>query len=278
MNPSSAAGAAAPLLLDLAVRYGFQVLGALVILAVGFVVARWLGDLVERRLARRAVEPPIRALGVRALRIVIMLFALVVALDKFGFQIAPLVAGIGVAGLGVGLALQGVLGNLVAGLTIILTKPFRVGEYIQIVGVHGDVATIELFSTTLLHPDHSRVIIPNRKIVGEILHNFGTMRQVSLTIGVPHSTDLSMALGTAHGVLAANPGVLRDPAPLVGIAEVTDLAIKIKLQPWVRVADAGSVEPQLYEELIEAFRKRGIAAPLPRHEVRLIDGALRPSA
>jgi len=278
MNPSSAAASAAPLLLDLAVRYGFQVLGALVILAVGFVVARWLGDLVERRLARRAVEPPIRALGVRALRIVIMLFALVVALDKFGFQIAPLVAGIGVAGLGVGLALQGVLTNVVAGLTIILTKPFRVGEHIEVAGVHGDVATIELFSTTLVHPDHSRVIIPNRKIVGEILHNFGTMRQVTVTIGVPHSADLSMALGTAHGVLTANSSVLSDPAPLVGISEVTDLAIKIRLQPWVRVADAVAVEPRLYEELIEAFRKRGIAAPLPRHEVRLIDGALRPSA
>lgn len=278
MNPSSAAASAAPLLLDLAVRYGFQVLGALVILAVGFVVARWLGDLVERRLARRAVEPPIRALGVRALRIVIMLFALVVALDKFGFQIAPLVAGIGVAGLGVGLALQGVLTNVVAGLTIILTKPFRVGEHIAVAGVHGDVVTIELFSTTLVHPDHSRVIIPNRKIVGEILHNFGTMRQVTVTIGVPHSADLSMALGTAHGVLTANPSVLSDPAPLVGISEVTDLAIKIRLQPWVRVADAVAVEPRLYEELIEAFRKRGIAAPLPRHEVRLIDGALRPSA
>ena len=277
MKPSSAAASAAPLLLDLAVRYGFQVVGALVILAVGFVVARWLGDLVERRLARRAVEPPIRALGVRALRIVIMLFALVVALDKFGFQIAPLVAGIGVAGLGVGLALQGVLSNIVAGLTIILTKPFRVGEYIQIAGVHGDVATIELFSTTLLHPDRSRVIIPNRKIVGEILHNFGTMRQVTLTVGVPHSVDLSMALETARGVLTANPGVLRDPAPLVGISEVTDLAIKIRLQPWVRVADAVSVEPGLYEELLAAFRERGIAAPLPRHEVHLIDGALRPS-
>ena len=278
MNPTSAAASAAPLLLDLAVRYGFQVLGALVILAVGFVLARWLGDLVERRLARRAVEPPIRALGVRALRIVIMLFALVVALDKFGFQIAPLVAGIGVAGLGVGLALQGVLTNVVAGLTIILTKPFRVGEHIEVAGVHGDVATIELFSTTLVHPDHSRVIIPNRKIVGEILHNFGTMRQVTVTIGVPHSADLSMALGTAHGVLTTNPSVLSDPAPLVGISEVTDLAIKIRLQPWVRVADAVAVEPRLYEELIEAFRKRGIAAPLPRHEVRLVDGALRPSA
>jgi small conductance mechanosensitive channel len=276
MNPS-AVGSTGPLLLDLVVRYGFQVLGALVILGVGLMVARWLGNVTERHLTRKGLEPPIRMLGVRALRLVVLLFALVLALDKFGFQIAPLVAGIGVAGLGIGLALQGVLSNLVAGLTIILTKPFRVGEHIQVVGAQGDVASIELFSTTLVHPDRSRVVVPNRKIVGEILHNFGTMRQLSLTIGVPHSADLSMVLGTAHGVVAANPGVLRDPAPLVGVAAVTDLAIKISVQPWVRVADASSVEPQLYEELIEAFRKRGIASPLARHEVRLLDGVLRPS-
>ncbi len=261
------------LTLDLVVRYGFQVLGALIILVVGLVVARWVGGMADRRMVRKAVEPPMRTLAVRALRIVVMLFALVLALDKFGFQVAPLVAGIGVAGIGIGLALQGVLGNLVAGLTIIVTKPFRVGEYIEIVNVHGDVAAIELFSTTLLHPDRSRIIIPNRKIVGEILHNFGTMRQVRLAVGVPRSADVPTVLAVAQEVLAANPRVLRDPAPLVGVTEVSDLAVKIGLQPWVRVADASTVEAELYQTLLEYFQKRGIAAPLPRHEVRLIDGA-----
>src|SRR5262249_18655868 len=156
------------------IRYGFQVLGAFVILAVGVLVAWWIGSLTERSLQRLAMEPPMRTLIVRVVRIVALLFAAVVALDKFGFQIAPLVAGIGVAGLGIGIALQGVLSNVVAGLTIIFTKPFRVGEHIEIAGVRGDVTTIELFSTTLAHPDRSRIIVPNRKIVGEILHNFGT--------------------------------------------------------------------------------------------------------
>jgi small conductance mechanosensitive channel len=265
------------LTLDLAVRYGFQVLGALVILAVGLVIARWLGAVADRRMERKAVEPPMRKLAVRALRILVMLFALVLALDKFGFQVAPLVAGIGVAGLGIGLALQGVLSNIVAGLTIIVTKPFRIGEYIEVVGVHGDVVAIELSSTTLIHPDHSRVIIPNRKLVGEILHNFGTMRQVRLTVGVPRSADLAAVLGLAQQVLAANPRVLRDPAPLVGVAEVSDTAVKVALQPWVRVADAASVEAEVYQALLEVFGKRGIAAPLPRHEVRLVDGVLTAS-
>ena len=161
---------------DLLIRYGFQILGALVILGVGLLLARWVGNLMGQWLERRNLEPPVRSLMVKTVRVVVLVFTLVVALDKFGFQVAPLVAGIGVAGLGIGIALQGVLGNLVAGLSIILTKPFRVGEWISIVGVYGQVSSIELFSTTLAHPDQSRVIIPNRKIVGEILHNFGTMR------------------------------------------------------------------------------------------------------
>src|SRR5712692_6300606 len=267
MNPLGTGGIAKTLMVDLAIRYGFEVLGAFAILAAGFMIARWLGGLTERRMARSGVDVPIRKLTVRALKLVVLLLSVVVALDKFGFQIAPLVAGIG-------LALQGLLTNLVAGLTIILTKPFRIGEYIEVTGVSGNVSSIELFSTTLVHADFSRVIIPNRKIAGEILHNHGSMRQVTLTVGIPHSGDLPVALGTVRAVLAANPGVLTDPAPLVGVGEVTDVAIKIRIQPWIGAADAGGIELRLYEELIEAFRKRGIATPLPRHEVRMIDGAI----
>src|SRR5262245_45552407 len=125
--------------IDLLIRYGFQLFGALVILAAGAILARWLGAWTSRWLETRKMEPPVRMLIVRAVRVVVLIFTLIVALDKFGFQVAPLVAGIGVAGLGVGFALQGVLGNVVAGLSIIITKPFRVGEYVALLGVQGEV-------------------------------------------------------------------------------------------------------------------------------------------
>src|SRR6266540_6685358 len=208
------------LTVDLLVRYGFQVLGAVVILAVGFLVARWLGNTADRRFQKQQMEPPMRLLMVRVIKILVLLMAFVVALDKFGFSIAPLVAGIGVAGLGLGFALQGVLGNLMAGLTIIFTKPFRVGEYIEIGNEKGDVTSIALSSTILTHPDRSRVIIPNRKIVGEILHNFGTMRQLRLAVKVPHHADLGQVLEAAHQVTHANVRVLKDPAPSLGISAV----------------------------------------------------------
>ena len=258
------------LTLDLAIRYGFQVLGALVILGVGLLLARWVGNLFDGWLQKRALEPPARKLMVRVVRIIVLVFALVVALDKFGFQIAPLVAGIGVAGLGIGIALQGVLSNVVAGLSIIFTKPFKVGEFIQVVGVHGQVASIELFSTTLVHFDLSRVIIPNRKIVGEILHNYGTIRQLDLRVDVAFATDLERALGAARGAVEADPRVLREPAAVIGIAAVTDARITVAVKPWVKVDTEVAAAADLYRAVLERLRAAGIEVPTSRRDVRML--------
>ena len=262
------------LTVELLLRYGFQVLGALAILAVGFVAAKWLGGLADQRFQKQHMEPPMRHLFVRVIKILIVVMAGVVALDKFGFSIAPLVAGIGVAGLGVGFAMQGVLGNLMAGLTIIFTKPFRVGEYIEIGQERGDVSMITLSSTILAHPDHSRVIIPNRKIVGEILHNFGTMRQLHLAVHVPHHTDLNQALEACRQIVDANIRVLKDPTPSLGIGAVEAGGIKLTVEPWVRVVDVVPAEAEIYQGLVEAFRARRIGVPVSAHEVRLLEAAV----
>ena len=261
------------LIMEILTRYGLQVLGALAILVIGLLVARWLGGLADQRFQKTQMEPPMRILLVRVIKIIVLILAVVVALDKFGFSVAPLVAGIGVAGLGFGLALQGVFSNIVAGLTIIFTKPFRVGEHIAIVGVRGDVTHIELSATTLVQADLSRVIVPNRKIVGEILHNFGTMRQLTLTVRVPHPTDLNLALQAARQVVMESARTLKDPVPSVGIAAVDDIGIKIEVQPWVRVVDVVAAEPELYQALVEAFRARGIGVPVAAHDVRVLNNA-----
>jgi small conductance mechanosensitive channel len=259
------------MIVELAVRYGFQVLGAILVLIAGLIVGRWVGSVLDARLRARAMEPPLRMLITRLLRVTVMLFAAVIALDQLGFQVAPLVAGIGVAGVGVGFALQGVLGNMMAGLTIIFTKPFRVGEYIEIVGVRGDVVSIELFSTTLLHPDHSRVVIPNRKIVGEILHNFGHTRQVALSVLVPHSTDMAAALAAASDIVTRNSRVLKDPAPQIGVAQVSDAGIRIGVSAWTHVVDFIAVEGELNQALVDQFRGRGVSLGAGPADVRLIN-------
>jgi small conductance mechanosensitive channel len=213
----------------------------------------------------------VRTLIVRAVRILVLVLILVAALDKFGFQIAPLIAGIGVAGLGVGLAFQGVLGNIVAGLSIIFTKPFRVGEYIELLGVQGQVATIELFSTTLIHPDQSRVVIPNRRIVGEILHNFGAVRRLNLIVGVAYETDLNKVNALAREIVEQNSRVLKQPVPVISVTELAASGVTLAIQPWVAVTDYSAAQAELYQTIVERFRANEIQIPFPQHEVRLLN-------
>ena len=255
------------------VQYGFQIVGAVAILGAGVALALWVGQWVGRWLTSRHFEPPVRMLATRVVRLAIFAMAAVMALGKFGVEIAPLIAGIGVAGVGIGLAMQGVLGNLVAGLTIIFTKPYRVGEYIELLGVSGEVISIELFSTVLVHIDRSRVTIPNRKIVGEILHNYGRVRQLKLDVDVAYSADLGQALALVDGILKANPRVLRDPAAVVGINALESSSINISVQPWVNVPDYEAAQLEIYKAVLDVFRQHRIEIPFPQQEVRLLGTA-----
>jgi small conductance mechanosensitive channel len=237
---------------------------------IGFVVARWIGKLMDRWLARKAMEPPVRILLVRVARLLVFGMALVVALGTAGVDVMGLVTVVGVVGVGVGLALQGVLGNLMAGLTIIFTKPFRFGEYIEIAGVQGQVTSIELFTTTLLHADHSQVIVPNRKIVGEILHNYGHIRQLNLNVGVGYGTNINTAVTIVRDVLTRNARVLKEPTPGVGITMLADSSINLAICPWTAVADYGPAQTEIYQAIVEQFRANNIQIPYPQREVRTL--------
>jgi len=259
--------------IDLALKFGPKLLAALIILAIGYLVGRQAGRWLERALMHLEMEPPVRSLIVRVVRVAISLLFVIMAIQNLGVELLPLVAGLGVAGAGVALAMQGLLGNLFAGLTIIFTKPFRIGEYIGIVGEEGTVETITLFQTTLSHPDRSRVVIPNRKIVGEILHNYGKIRQVDVAVGVAYDTELNQALKVIEEVLQANARVLRDIQPVIGVRLLADSSINIAVKPWVNVQDYGPAGGEINKGILEAFREHGIVIPYPQREVRLLQDA-----
>jgi small conductance mechanosensitive channel len=259
-------------LLDLAVRFGPKLLVAILIIVAGIIAAGWVGRALERGLQRFDLEPPVRQLLSRVARaLVICLFALM-ALQNLGVELLPLIAGLGVLGAGVALATQGVLSNIVAGLTIIFTKPYRVGEYIAIVGVEGQVEAITLFNTELTHPDRSRIIVPNRKVVGEILHNYGRIRQAEILLGVAYESDVAAALDAIRDRVRANARVLAEPAPVIQVAKLKDSAVQIAVKPWVAVTDYGVIGGELSLSLLEELQRRGIVIPYPHREVRLIGG------
>jgi len=257
--------------IDLAMRFGPKLVVAILILIAGFVVGRWAANAVDRMLERFVLDAPLRRLierGVRAL--VVVLFA-IMALQNLGVELLPLIAGLGVAGAGIALAMQGVLANFVAGLTILFTRPFRIGDYISIAKEEGEVLDIRLDSTTLGHPDLSRVVIPNRKIVGEILHNFGKLRQLDVAVGVSYQTDLGTAVGTVRDVLQENPRVLQDPVPVVRVARLADSSVRIGIHPWVNVPDYAAATSEINRAVLEAFRDRSIVIPMPQREVRMLE-------
>ena len=251
--------------------HGPALLGAVLVMSCGIYASRLVGRFAGRWLEQKPIEPPVRLLMVRIARTLVLGMALVIALGTAGVDVTALVAGIGVAGVGVGLAMQGVLSNLFAGLMIILTKPFRVGEYVELLGVQGQVDMIELFSTKLVHGDASRVVIPNRKIIGEILHNYGTIRQLDLCVGVAYGSDLNETLAVVREILKKNPRVLKSPEPMVGISMLGDSSINIAIKPWTAVPDFVQVQAEVYQAILEQFHQRNISIPFPQREVRMLN-------
>src|SRR5665213_891206 len=257
-------------ILDLAVRFGPKLLAAILILVVGGFVSHWLGRWLRHALSGIELEPPVRLLLIRLARTLVMALFAVMALQNLGVELLSLLAGLGVAGAAVALATQGILSNLAAGLTIIFTRPFRVGQYISIVSEEGQVESISLFNTTLSHLDRSLIVIPNRKVVGEILHNFGKIRQLDIVVSVAYNTDLNVALAMINDIVRGNARVLQEPAPVIQTILLGSSGVTVAAKPWVAVPDYLDAMGEINKAIVEGFRERGIVIPFPQHEVRLI--------
>jgi len=257
-------------IIDLAIAFGPRLFTALIILVAGYYAGRWVGRALEKVFIRLHIDVTARQLLVRIARALVLAMFVIMALQNLGVDLLPLIAGIGVAGAGIALAMQGVLSNLAAGLTIIFTRPYRVGEYISIAGEEGQVENISLFTTVLSHADLSKVVIPNRKIAGEILHNYGDIRQVKVDVGVAYNSNMEAALAAVNELLRANPRVLQQPAPYVHVSTLADSSVNITVRPWVKVPDYPDAIGELNRAVLETFRTRGIEIPFPQRDVHLI--------
>ncbi|WP_412480509.1 mechanosensitive ion channel family protein [Azonexus sp. IMCC34839] len=259
--------------IDMAIRFGPKLVVAIAILVAGYIVGRWAARLLERLLSRFKLDSPVVSLLRKIVQLLVLGLFAIMALQNLGIELLPLIAGLSVAGAGVALAMQGILGNIVAGLTIIFTRPFHVGDYISIVEEEGEVLDISLFSTTLGHADKSKVVIPNRKIVGEILHNYGQIRQLRISVTLSYAADVDQALGLVEEILQQNSRVLREPEPVFGIARLTDAGVVIGVGPWVAVVDHDAAVGEINKRLLEVFAAQNIALSVPLREIRMLGAA-----
>jgi small conductance mechanosensitive channel len=252
--------------------------GGVIYVLVGFFAARWIGRVVSRGLERQNMDPPVRSLLTRLTRLFILGLALTTALEVAGFKVTALLTGFGVLGVGIGFGMQGLVSNMTAGLTIIFTKPFRVGDYVEVLKVQGTVRHVDLVSTTLTHQDGSTIVIPNHKIIGDIVHNFGTVRQIVLPVGVAYGADLKLAQRAILEALNANSRVLRDPKPLVMIGALQDSAITINGIVWVKLPDYGHAQSELSQAIVERLRENQIEIPFPQREIRILNSPAPPES
>jgi small conductance mechanosensitive channel len=254
--------------------YGLSVLGAIVILILGWIAARIGRRITGNLLERSKVDAAVISFVSSLVYFLILTFTVLAALAKFGIQTASFVAILGAAGFAVGFALQGSLANFAAGVLILLLHPFRVGDYIMGAGEAGTVKEITLFTTVLAAPDNIKVMVPNGKLFGDVIRNVTAYdtRRVDLLVGISYTSDIQKAYDVITDLMKQDTRILPDPAPQVAVSELGDSSVNFIIRPWVKKEDYWSVKFDLTREIKEAFDKNSIEIPFPQRTIHIISG------
>jgi small conductance mechanosensitive channel len=251
------------------IEYGFQIIGAIIILIIGWQLAKWVAKLVLRLCERGNVDVTLAKFIANIAKAVVLVFVVIIALGKFGITIAPFIAALGAVAFGSTLALQGPLSNYGSGFTIILTRPFVVGDTIRVQGVTGIVEEIKLAHTELSTEDSERITIPNNDIMGEILTNSYSNLIVEKKIAISYDDDPDQAVSIILKVLTQTQDVVDNPAPQVGIEGFGDSAIEIGVRYWVPTRRYYQVMYAANREIYKALKTGNIHIPYPRQVIQL---------
>ncbi len=251
------------------VQYGFQILGAVVILFVGWILARFAAKIVRDALHDKKIDITIEKFLVQTTKWIVLAFSVLLALSSLGVQIAPFIAGLSVAGVGIGLALQGPLSNYTSGATLIFTKPFKVGDIIEVNGFQGEVKDISLPRTELLGLDGSIIIIPNKHIIGEVIKNYSHYRKLEFDVGISYEADINLAFSIIEGILKNNKAIPPNQPIKVGIREFGESRLNLQAIIWIAQSEYGDVKFEVNKAILDEFRRQGISIPYPQRDIHI---------
>jgi small conductance mechanosensitive channel len=251
--------------------WGLKVLGALVVLIVGRMIAKSIRKGVTKALERGKMDPTLIPFMSSLTYYLVMAFVLIAVLGMVGIQTASMIALLGAAGLAVGLALQGTMANFASGVMLLIFRPFQKGDFIEAAGVAGAVDTVGIFTTTLNTPDNVRIVLPNGTVWGQTIKNYATnaTRRVDMVMGISYDDDIGAAIDTINKVLGNEPRLLQDPAPTVAVAELADSSVNIVVRPWCKKEDYWGVKFDLTRALKEQLEAGGCSIPYPQTDVHL---------
>ena len=257
--------------IEFLVTYSFQILAAIIILIIGTIVARWSSRLVMRLCEKNNIDVVLTKFLGSSVKIIVLVFVLIIALGKFGVSIAPFIAALGALAFGASFALQGPLSNYGAGLMIIVTRPFTVGNTITIKEFSGVVEDITLSYTALSTEDGERITIPNKHIVGEVLKNSFENKVVESAIGISYHDNPQKAIEVINETLKKFPQISSEPAPQTGIQEFADSAINIGMRYWVPTKQYFKTQYEVNLAAYQALKDAKITIPFPQHDVHIIE-------
>ncbi len=252
--------------------YGLDVLGAIIILVLGIIAAGWAQRATRRALSKISLlDETLRVFFANIVKYVIIIFVILAVLNQFGVQTASLIALLGAAGLAIGLAMQGTLSNVAAGVMLLIFRPFKVGDFIDAGGQAGTVRELGLFLTEMNTPDNVRICVPNGSIWGSAIKNFSfnATRRVDLVVGIAYGDDINKAMASISAVINGDERSHKEPAPLIAVTELADSSVNLVIRVW---CDAGNYWPLKFD-LTKAIKERldadGITIPFPQREVHM---------
>ncbi len=256
---------------ELGTEWGIRLGGGVLLLVVGLSLAKWLGRLLTRLLVRFGQERILtQFLGniVRAIGFIVVFLA---ALDVIGVPTTSLLTVLGAVGLGMGLALQNSLSNIASGVMLIMLRPFRAGDEVQVAGLNGVVDQVRIFQTVLRTFDNRVIILPNSLITTAPITNFTARdrRRIDLTIGIGYDDDIRTARETLISAATGNARVLSDPAPEVMVSALAESTVNVVLRAWVATRDYAPVKSELLEAARTALGERGVSMPFPQQDLHV---------
>ena len=251
--------------------WGPNLVKAVLVLVIGWIVARIVRSAVRGLMIRAKVDETLTSFCASLLYMLLMALVAISALSKLGVDTTSFAALIAAAGLAIGFALQGSLGNFAAGVMLIIFRPFKAGDFVEAGGTSGTVEQIQVFATTLKTPDNKTVVVPNAAITGGNIINYSAepTRRVDMVFGIGYDDDIAKAKKIIGDLLAKDNRVLKGPEPTIAVAELADSSVNIATRPWVNTADYWGVFFDITEAVKLEFDAQGISIPYPQQDVHM---------
>jgi len=243
-----------------------KVLGAILVLVIGLRIAGWLSSLVRKRtMDRPGVDQTLAGFFASLVRWFVTAAVIIATLQVFGVQATSFVAVLGALTLAIGLSLQGALGNIASGVMIMLFRPYKIGDFVEIDGATGTVKDINLFQTNLATIDNVKVIIPNTQAIDGAIKNYSgfATRRCDITFGIDYDDDMDKAIAIIRSLAEADDRVLADPEPFVKVVNLGDSSVDIQARLWCNASDLWDLKFFLTKAVKEEFDKQGISIPFP---------------